>query len=270
MIKKYLSFTVLCLLFSGAIAQELQQDKWIARSNNKADGAVVISDNKIEMIRGSQGAKKYTLRAYQDVTVEPGGIYQFSYKIMVEGSGRGGGLIYLGNRQGKWDGKNIKYTLRKKECDFCEVKIKVTAGDDTVKFRVDLRAMGINTKVTYKDIKLERVDTNKATVLTPNRAAVEIDGKQNDTLCKNAPKLSPFQVLGNVSRNSSINNEVMLTIKAGYLYIAYRTEEPNIKEMKFPTAANVKVMQDTTSIYADECVETFISNEQKILYSSTG
>jgi hypothetical protein len=263
MIKKCFILGALCLLFSVARAQELKKEKWIAQSNNKADGVVMISDDEIELVRGSQGAGKYMLRVYQDITVIPGTIYQFSYKIRVEGAGSGGGLIYPGNRQGKWDGKHIKYAPRKKKCDFTEVKINVTAGADTIKFRVDLRAMGINTKVTYKGIKLGKVGANKDIVLTPNQAAVEIDGKLNDPLWINAIKLSPFRVLGNVSQNSSVKNEVMLAVKAGYLYVAYRAEEPNIKGMKVATVANVKEMQDTIGIYADDCVETFISTDQK-------
>ena len=263
MIKKCFILVALGLIFSGAMGQELKQGKWLAQSNNRADGAVVIGTAEIELVRGSQGAGKYMLRAYQDITVIPETIYQFSYKIKVKGAGSGSGLIYPGNRQGKWDGKHIKYAPRKKKCEFSEVKVNIVTGADTVKFRVDLRAMGINTKVTYKDIKLEQVGANKNIVLTPNQAEFKLDGKLNDSLWKNAPKLSPFRVLGNVSQNSSVNNVVMLAIKDGYLYIAYRLEEPNIKGMKFATAANVKEMQDTIGIYADDCVETFISTDQK-------
>ncbi len=263
MMKKCLSFTLLCLLFVGAIAQELKSSKWIAQSNNKSDGAVEIGADEIELVRGSQGAGKYMLRAYQDINVTPGTIYQFSYKIKVEGAGHGGGLIYQGNRQGKWDEKNIKYAPRKKKCEFTEVKINLTAKADTVKFRTALLASGVNTKVTYKDIKLEPVGEQKDIVLKPSQATIKIDGKLNDSLWKDARKLSPFRVLGNVSRRTSVKNEVLLAVKDGSLYIAYRAEEPNIKGMKVSTAANVKEMQDTIGIYADDCVETFISTDQK-------
>ncbi len=263
MLKKYFIWVVSCLLFSGVVAQELKESSWIAQSNNKTDGVVVIKADEIEFVRGQQGAGKYMLRAYQDIAVIPGTIYQFSYKIKVEGAGLGGGLIYQGNRQGKWDDKSIKYAPRQKKCDFTEVKVNITAKADTIKFRVDLRAMGIDTKVIYKAVKLEKVGNKKNIVLIPSQAEFKLDGKLNDPLWENAVKLSPFRVLGNISHNTSVQNEVMLAIKDGYLYVAYRVEEPDIKGMKVSNVANVREMQDTIGIYADDCVETFISTDQK-------
>jgi Carbohydrate family 9 binding domain-like len=100
------------------------------------------------------------------------------------------------------------------------------------------------------------VGNNKNVILTPSNDVVILDGKLDDPLWKNAVKLSPFRVLGNVSQTTSVDNEVMIAIKGDALYIAYRLEEPNIKAMKTSKKSSL-------AIYADDCVETFISTDKK-------
>ena len=261
---KRILLLVAWMLFSGLAvqAQILKMGDWRLQSGNAQDGIVNVKNDYIELTRGSQGADKYTLRAYQDVTVTPGTIYQLSYKIKVKGKGLGGGLIYPGNKQGKWEGKNIKYAPRQRQCDFKDVKVNLAAGKNIVKFRVDLRAQGAYTKVIYKDIKLEEVGKEQDIVLMPGTAEIKVDGKLDDRLWKNAVKLSGFKVLGNVSRNSKTANEVMLAVKDGYLYVAYRMEEPKISGMKVTKMDGTHDMADTIGIYADDCAETFISPER--------
>lgn len=103
------------------------------------------------------------------------------------------------------------------------------------------------------------------TIITPSQQAVTLDGKLDDPIWRDAQKFTPFRVLGDVTRASAWQNEAMMAIKDGYLYIAYRLEEPNpagMQAMKVDRDT-VGAMQDTAGIWADDCTETFLSIDRK-------
>ena len=259
---------VMCALLLSAAAQskaeniELKLQTWKIQSQKPADGAGNIRDGLITLTRGKLGAEPYMLRAYNDVPVTPDTTFVLSYEVKVEGDGSAQGVIFNGDQQRKWDEKNLKYTESKNKCDFTQVSTIITSSKISYNLRLDLRANGANTTVTYKNITLNKLGEKKDIVLTPSNSSVTLDGKLDDPLWKDAVKLSPFHVLGDVMHQSTLKNEVLLAVKDGYLYIGYRLEEPNPAGIKAIRPADAAALENTLGIYADDCVETFLSTDQ--------
>ncbi len=258
---------VLVLLAFTSVAQnetkciDLKFDKWTTQSQKAEDGTAVVANGIVTLSRGKFGAELYTLRAYVDIPVKAGFEYVFSYTVKVEGDGGSVGVIYNGDKDGKWDVKSLRHTETKKKCDYTTVATVISVPGDTFFLRLDLRALGENTSVIYKDIVLEEICKKRDITLVPSNGDVIIDGKLDDSLWQEGVKLSPFRILGNVARLSTLKNEVFLAVKEGHLYIAYRMEEPNIEGMKATKSKNASGLGEL-EIYADDCTETFISTDR--------
>ncbi|MGE5530937.1 MAG: hypothetical protein ACM3VW_02310, partial [Bacteroidota bacterium] len=244
-----------------AQAVELPLANWSAQSQQPADGKVAITADSFTLTRGAGGAGSYMLRVIQDVPVRPGGVYVFSYRVRVEGEGSSSGIVHSGNAQGIWDEAHPRYTETKRKGDFVTVKTIAPASSDTVKFRLDLRASGANTTVTYRSVTLEQIGEQPNAVLAPSTAAVTLDGKLDDPLWTKAVRFSPFRVLGNVESPAAIGNEAMMALSDGYLYVGYRLAEPNLANLKTTKPKDGGGLSPI-GIYNDDCAETFLSCDQ--------
>jgi hypothetical protein len=243
------------------IPVDLKLGQWTPQSQQPADGQAVVAADGFTLTRGAQGGGPYMLRVSHDLPVKPGGLYVFTYRVKVEGAGVSQGIIFSGDAQGVWDEAQCRYTETKRKCDFTTVKTIVHASQTTVKFRLDLRASGPDTTVTYRDVRLDEIGEQKDVVLTPSDGAVTLDGKLDDPLWAAAPRLSPFRVLGDVEAPASVANEARVAVRDGYLYVAYRLAEPNVAGMKATKPADATGLSPI-GIYNDDCAETFLSIDQ--------
>lgn len=266
MTRLFLVGIALCLCAAAVMAQvpqavDLPLANWSVQSQQPADGKGTIAADGLTLTRGAEGWRTYMLRVFQDVPVKAGGVYVFTYRVKVEGEGSSSGIVYCGDAQGKWDETRPRYTETKRKGDFATVKTIVTASPVTVKFRLDVRASGANTTVTYRDVKLEQIGEQPNAVLTPSTAAVTLDGRLDDPLWADAARFSPFRVLGNVETPATVSNEALIALRDGYLYVGYRLAEPNIAGMKATKPKDVSGLSPI-GIYNDDCTETFFSWDQ--------
>jgi Glycosyl hydrolase family 20, catalytic domain len=262
-LSKQIGVVIVCLLSVGLLAQPVSMKNWRTQSADDKTGVVIIQGDQIELIRGKGYPTKSMLRAYQDISVTPGTVYQLSYKIKVEGAGGGGrAMVYLGTKAGVWSKERV-YAQNMRQCDFTAISLVLTATDDIVKFRIDFRAFGVDTKVTYKNINFEVLKKERNIILTPTTDEVKFDGYLSDPLWRNSLKLAPFRVLGNIRKTTAVTNSVRLAVKDGYLYVGYQLEEPNIKRMKLSSTADVSEMENPIRIAQDDCVETFFTVDKK-------
>lgn len=256
---------VLSLLGSWALAAaqqpvDLPLANWSAQSQQPEDGKAQIGPEGFVLTRSTAGGS-YMLRVFQDVAVKPGGVYVFTYRVKVEGEGNSSGIIYSGDAQGVWDEAHPRYTEARRKGDFATVKTILTASPATARFRLDVRANGANTTVTYTDVTLEQIGTVPNTVLKPSHAAVTLDGKLDDPLWSEAAHFTPFRVLGKVESPASVGNEALLAVQDGYLYVGYRLAEPNVAGMKASKPKDATGLAPV-GIYNDDCAETFFSVDQ--------
>lgn len=254
---------VACSLLIAAHAQlpqpvELPPAQWTAQSQQMDDGKVSITPESFILTRGAQGSGTYMLRVFQDVPIKAGGLYAFSYEVKVEGSGYSQGIVFSGNAQGAWDEPNARHTEIKRECDFTQVRTIVGATPTTVKFRLDLRASGVSTTITYRNVTLEQIGQQPDTTLSPSDAGITLDGRLDDPIWTDAVRFSPFRVLGEVETLSTVGSEALLAVRGDSLYVGYRLAEPDVAGMKMtppPDATGVAPV----GIYEDDCTETFFS-----------
>ncbi len=257
---------LLCLATLSAVGAapepvDLDLPHWTSQSQQPADGTAVYRDGAFVLQRGAS-AGGYMLRVYRDVPITPRGIYLLTYLVKVSGEGSAAGLVFCGDRAGQWDERQPTTTEAKRQGDFSQVKTVITAPATAVRFRVDLRADGARTTVTYKDITLVCLGQQPELTVTPSDAAVTLDGRLDDPLWTSALRFSPFRVLGDVARPSAVDNEALLALKDGWLYLGYR--------LAAPEPARLKATQPTTAdrlapigIYTDDCTETFLSTDQE-------
>ncbi len=192
---KIIGIMTSCLLSVGVLAQIIDNEKWRIQSANAETGVVTIQGDQIELTRTEEYPAKAMLRAFQDVAVTPGTVYQLSYKIKVEGA-RGGGraTVYFGTKAGSW-AKQRGYAPNMRQGDFTPVMLKLTAGDDIIKFRIDFRAFGTEAKVTYKEIKFEQLGGVKP--------ASSLAAKSESTTAVPA-KLKKEQLLGPANKSKTL------------------------------------------------------------------
>lgn len=107
-----------------------------------------------------------------------------------------------------------------------------------------------------------RANPPQPIVITTCSDAVTLDGELDDPLWRNAARFAPFYVLNNAARPTEMRNEAMAAVKDSYLYIAYRLQEPHPAGIKAIKLKDTAGLQDTAGIWADDCVETFLSLDQ--------
>ncbi len=264
MTRTLLILIALSLAGTAGLAQtpkpvDLHLAQWSAQSQKPSDGKATVTAEAFTLTRGPEGDDGYMLRVSYDLPARPGGLYLFTYSVKVEGEGGAAGILFSGDAQGAWDEAHARNTEQKRKCDFTPVKTILAASQSTVKFRLDLRAFGANTTVTYKDVRLEEIGEQQDVVLTPSDAAVTLDGRLDDPLWATAARLSPFRVLGAVESPAAVSNEALVALRDGYLYVAYRLAEPNVAGMKATKPAGGPA---PIGIYNDDCAETFLSTDQ--------
>jgi hypothetical protein len=155
--KKQLGLVVICILSISVLSQQVDKTKWRTNSNDK-DGIVSIQNGQVEIVRSASYPDKSMLRAYQDINVTPGSVYQLSYQIKVAGHGSGRAVLYFCNKAGMWDLKNRLYVKSMQKCEFTQIKLKFTAPKSRIKVRIDLRAFINDTKVTYNAIQFDDME----------------------------------------------------------------------------------------------------------------
>ncbi len=266
MSRSMLVITLACSLLGAAHAEtprlvELPLARWTAQSQQPDDGKASITPESFTLTRGGQGTGTYMLRVFQDVPVKAGGLYAFSYEVKVEGGGYSQGIIFNGNAEGVWDEPNARSTEQKRKCDFTPVRTIVAATPTTVKFRLDLRAWGVNTTVTYRNVGLEQIGEQPDTTLTPTDAEITLDGRLDDPIWANAARFSPFRALGNVEVPSALGNEALIAVRDGSLYVGYRLSEPDVGGMTVSRPTDPTGLSPIY-IYNDDCAETFFSTDR--------
>ncbi|MEK6793339.1 MAG: hypothetical protein AABZ39_01075 [Spirochaetota bacterium] len=252
--------SILFLVFTaGAFGAALSigpRDRGSLQCDNKDDGSVAAVDDGIIIKRGEKGFDRYMTRAYKDIDIKSGSRYLFSMSVNVEGSGSARAFFYLAGADGKWDEKGMIYgTPVRKTAGYASSKVVIPVPAGRTRMRICISATEAHVTATFKDVRLDELGSNDDIILTPRIDSVTLDGKLDDALWKGAVRFGPFRVLGDVGKESALKSEAYAALKDGYLYIAYRIEEPD-------TAGIKATKTDAIGIYADDCTETFISVDQ--------
>jgi len=245
---------------AAPVPVDIDLPHWTPQSQQPEDGIARYQDGTFVLTRGGEGGN-YMLRVFKDVAVTPGGVYLLTYSVKVEGKGSAVGMVFNGDEKGKWDEPGATYIGRMSECELTPVKAALVVPAGVVKLRLDLRAYGADTKVTYEDVALSKIDQQADLTVSPSDAAVTLDGKLDDPLWSGAVKLSPFRVLGDVEREGELSNEALLAMTDGYLYVGYRLQEPDVAGIQARKGETPDGLAPI-GIYEDDCTETFLSTDR--------
>ncbi|MCC7491392.1 MAG: hypothetical protein IT204_03550 [Fimbriimonadaceae bacterium] len=236
---------------------DLEPAKWQLQTQDAADGSGEVTADQFTLRRGAKGAGPYMLRVFRDQAVTPGTQYLFSFEVRVEGPGQAFGLVFEGPAEGQWDEANAKHLPLQRAADWATVRAVVVAGAATQRLRLDLRAAGANTTVTWRKVALVALGAAPP-VLTPSTAAAALDGRLDDPLWREAVKLAPFRPLGDPTATAAPLTAAWAALRGGDLWLAYRASEPEMGSLRATPAGQ----QPGLAIWAEDCAETFLSTNR--------
>ncbi|MCK6489891.1 MAG: hypothetical protein L6R48_16485 [Planctomycetes bacterium] len=205
------------------------------------------------MRRGADGAEAYLSRAYLDLPVQPGGQYLFRCQVHTTGGGSGRLFCSVGDAAG-WDERSITWGRQLAPGEPVSALLPVVVPAGMTRIRLCLAAEGASTTSRFSDLSLE-LAVPPLLLAPATAAAPALDGVLDDPLWRDAPRLAPLRVLGDIGCPAALASEARLALRDGWLWIAVRCTEPDPDRIR---AAD----QDSFAIYGDDCIEVYVSADR--------
>jgi Glycosyl hydrolase family 20, catalytic domain/Glycosyl hydrolase family 20, domain 2 len=255
------ALTLIITIFYGKVNAKSSNDNFLKNGSfsEKTRGWYVHIDNKKEtninanngFLNIYRGKTLKSDRSYvsQGLKVIPDATYSLSCKSQVKGKGKLLIRIWKIDENNKYYKSYDKYVYEK---DGNNINIRIDAKTDsrTKKISVMFVLYGndINATISNVTLKLKNV-VAKNNIPSSTAEAPVVDGILDDAIWKDALCLSNYKLLGS-DKGAPVSNKTYLVSKKNKLYVAYRFEEPNIKNIinNFPS-----------KVHLNDCAETFIS-----------